>query len=126
MIPIPWMTMIRMIHLMMKKKDLSQSEKAESVLNVAVVQGAVVVAQGAVVVAQGVGGEEVKVIHAAVQETAEAVSVVSSAVVVTGESVYADLKLPNSLVSITSLMSSKLSIKWLDTSRLCKLICKFL
>merc|ERR1719506_2153976 len=108
-----------MIHLMMKKKDLSQSEKAESVLNVAV-------GQGAVVVAQGVGGEEVKVIHAADQEIAEAVSVVSSAVVVTGESVYADLKLPNSLVSITSLMSSKLSIKWLDTSRLCKLICKFL
>merc|ERR1719337_581620 len=102
--------MIRMIHLMMKKMSSSQWEKAESVLNVAVDQGAVTVVQGAVVVAQGVGGEEVKVIHAADQETAEEASVVSSAVVVTGESVYADLKLPSSLVSITSLMSSKLSI----------------
>ena len=92
MIPIPWMTMTRMIHLMMKKMSSLLWEKAESVLNVAVGQGKHVLMVlvrlhldlgmklltltlclssflnhfvGAVVVAQGVGGEEAKVIHAA-------------------------------------------------------------
>lgn len=75
----------------------------------------------------GVGGVEAKATDAADQETAEAVKNVSSdVVIVVAESAYIDMKLPSSLVLISSLMSLKLSIKWLDTSRLCKLICKFL
>ena len=74
----------------------------------------------------GVGGVDLAD-HAADQEIAEAVSVVSSDdVTVAGESVYVDLKLLSSSALISSLMSLKLSIKWLDTSRLFKLICKFL